>query len=146
MDREMIRRADRRWKLFVFTMVVVAGILIFALRVSGQAERGGNTEPAEAFRRNAPAVVLAFCEQKYFGNCGVMLTSAFEGGCVQEFRIRINHENFSALSEIGKQVFVADLTRRLQNTWTESVSDMGDAESEVTMPVISVILDEAGEE
>ncbi|MCR5267647.1 MAG: hypothetical protein K6E16_03950 [Lachnospiraceae bacterium] len=146
MDREMIRRADRRWKLFVFTMVVVAGILIFALRVSGQAERGGNTEPAEAFRRSAPAVVLAFCEQKYFGNCGVMLTSTFESGCVQEFRIRINHENFSALSEIGRQVFVADLTRRLQDTWTESISEMGDAESEVTMPVISVILDEAGDE
>lgn len=127
----------RSYKWLTGLALFVVLLVLLSVKASGSSVHETNTEQAECFREEAPAIIRQTLEDHLYLNCGIMLMASFENEYVTGFTVMISNKNFSKLNDISKQVLSSELQKVMMDVW-DACRPEGTAET--AYPTFSVIL------
>lgn len=138
------RTKTRCYKWLTGLALFVVLLALLSVNASGSSVHETNTEQAECFREEAPAIIRQTLEGHLYLNCGIMLMASFENEYVTGFTVMISNKNFAKLNDISKQVLSSELQKVMMDVWDacrpEGTAETDETECDDSYPTFSVIL------
>lgn len=125
----------RSYKWLAGPVLFVVLLVLLSVKASGSSVHETNTEQAECFREEAPAIIRQTLEGHLYLNCGIMLMASSENEYVTGFTVMISNKNFAGLNDISKQVLSAELQKVMMDVW-----DACGTENAFSYPNFTVVL------